>query len=74
MESHPGWYYNLIQQPNATIQVGTEIFHIEARLAKDEEYQRLWELVTRQNDQYIQYQSRMKRKIPIEILTPTDSA
>jgi deazaflavin-dependent oxidoreductase (nitroreductase family) len=74
MESHPGWYYNLVQQPIATIQVGTENFRIEARLAKDDEYQRLWELVTHQNDQYIQYQSRMKRKIPIVILTPTDSA
>jgi deazaflavin-dependent oxidoreductase (nitroreductase family) len=71
MENHPGWYYNLLQNPHTTIQVGPTIIHVEARQALEEEYQKLWELVTRLNNQYIQYQTRMKRKIPIMILTPT---
>ncbi len=72
-ENHPGWYYNLVQQPSTTIQVGPEIILVEARPAQAEEYQRLWELVTSQNDQYIHYQAGLKRKIPIVILTPTNS-
>ncbi len=70
-ENHPGWYYNLMQNPRTTIQVGPDIIRVEARQAQEEEYNRLWELVTRQNDQYVQYQAEMKRKIPIVILTPT---
>ena len=38
-----------------------------------EEYNRLWELVTSQNDQYLKYQKSTDRQIPIVILTPAKS-
>ena len=72
-ENHPDWYFNLMQQPRTIIQVGPNIIQVEARAARGEEYQRLWELVTRLNDQYIHYQTGLKRKIPIVILTPMTS-
>ena len=70
---HPDWFYNLMQQPRTTVQVGAVTIPVEARQAQGEEYTRLWELVTRLNDQYIKYQAGLKRQIPIVILTPTDS-
>ena len=70
-ESDPDWYLNLIQQPKTTIQVGSKILNVEARPAEGEDYQRLWVLVTRKNEQYITYQNGMKRRIPIMILSPT---
>jgi len=73
-EYHPDWFHNLMQQPRTTIQVGAVTIPVEARQAQGEEYTRLWELVTRQNDQYIKYQAGLKRQIPIVILTPTTSA
>lgn len=70
-ENHPGWFYNLMQQPRTTIQVKSNTIAVEARQAQGEDYQRLWLLVTRQNSQYVVYQKGMKRRIPILILTPT---
>jgi deazaflavin-dependent oxidoreductase (nitroreductase family) len=72
-ENHPDWYLNLLHNPRTTIQVGATTILVEARQAQGDEYARLWEVVTRQNKQYLQYQKGMKRKIPIVILTPTAS-
>jgi F420H(2)-dependent quinone reductase len=73
-EYHPDWLLNLLQHPITTIQVGPKTIPVEAHLAEEEEYKRLWTLVTHLNDQYIQYQKGLKRQIPIVILTPTASA
>jgi deazaflavin-dependent oxidoreductase (nitroreductase family) len=70
-ENHPDWFHNLMHLPQTTIQVGTRSIHVAAHSAQEEEYPRLWQLVTQKNEQYIQYQSGMKRKIPIVVLTPT---
>lgn len=72
-ESHPGWYYNLLSQPRATIQVGSKKLAVQARPAEGEEYGRLWKLVTAKNEQYIAYQSTIQRRIPIVILSPTSA-
>jgi F420H(2)-dependent quinone reductase len=69
-ETHPGWYYNLLQQPRTTIQVGNRLIQVEAHPAEGDEYQRLWQLVTKLNSQYLEYQNTMRRHIPIMILTP----
>jgi deazaflavin-dependent oxidoreductase (nitroreductase family) len=69
-ETNPDWYPNLLKNTRSTIQVGGNTIPVEARPAQSEEYARLWELVTNQNTQYIQYQKSMKRQMPIVILTP----
>ena len=71
-ETNPDWLLNLMQLPHTTIQVKATTIAVEAHVAQCEEYSRLWELVTQQNNQYVQYQKRLKRKIPIVILTPID--
>jgi F420H(2)-dependent quinone reductase len=73
-EYHPDWLLNLMKHPITTIQVGPKTIPVEARQADEEEYKRLWKLVTHQNDQYIQYQKGLTRQIPIVILTPTTSS
>jgi deazaflavin-dependent oxidoreductase (nitroreductase family) len=72
-EYHPDWFYNLMQQPHTIIQVGASTIQVEASEAQNEEYPRLWEVVTRQNKQYLQYQKGMKRQIPIVVLIPSAS-
>jgi F420H(2)-dependent quinone reductase len=71
-ETHPAWFYNLMGQPHATIQVRQNTITVLARQAQGEEYQRLWQQVTNQNQQYVEYQSKIKRRLPIVILTPID--
>jgi len=70
-DDHPSWYYNLINQTETTIQVGTENISVNIRQAKYEEYKRLWEIVTIQNNQYLKYQKGLARQIPIIVLTQT---
>ena len=73
-EEHPNWFRNLLQNPGTTIQVGATTIPVAFHQAQGEEYKRLWEVVTRQNDQYLKYQKGLARQIPIVILTPTTSA
>jgi deazaflavin-dependent oxidoreductase (nitroreductase family) len=72
-ENHPAWYYNLLNQSPVAVQVGSKIIQVEAQPAQGEEYQRLWQLVTAHNEQYIRYQKTTRRRIPIVILTPVES-
>ena len=68
-DQHPGWYFNLIQQPVATIQVKDRLLSVQAHPASDAEYDKLWNFVTSKNEFYIRYQSQTKRKIPVMILS-----
>ena len=69
---HPAWYYNLIHQPAATVQVKEKIIKVTARLAEDKEYDRLWCFVTHANAFYRRYQQKTTRNIPLIILTPQE--
>ncbi len=71
-ERHPAWYFNLMHQPHTSIQVGSNTIAVEAQAAQGEERERLWQLVTAQNEQYSNYQKSLNRRIPIVVLTPTD--
>jgi F420H(2)-dependent quinone reductase len=71
-EDHPNWFYNLQNQAHTTIQVGATSIPVDAHSAEGEEYNRLWNLVTRQNSLYLKYQQGTARKIPIVVLTPTN--
>ena len=66
---HPAWYYNLVNQPLTTIQVKNRHLRVRARTASDQEYDRLWQSVTSQNEFYVRYQKQTWRKIPLVILT-----
>lgn len=69
-DHHPSWYYNLLHQPAATIQVKGKLIEVSASLSGGEEYDRLWGYVTKSNDFYVRYQQQTRRKIPLVILTP----
>jgi deazaflavin-dependent oxidoreductase (nitroreductase family) len=69
-EKHPNWFRNLMEYPHSAIQTKSGLLPVEARQAEGDEYRRLWELVTRQNPQYLRYQQAVTRQIPVVILTP----
>jgi deazaflavin-dependent oxidoreductase (nitroreductase family) len=74
MTAQADWYLNLIVKPFCWIQVGRKQIPVKAVTAEESEYERLWELVTDQNRQYLRYQQVMERQIPIMILTPIISS
>jgi deazaflavin-dependent oxidoreductase (nitroreductase family) len=69
-DTQAAWYYNLVSQPQATIQIKDKVISVTARVATDEERPRLWKLVTSQNSQFLDYEKSTKRQIPVVILTP----
>lgn len=66
---HPGWFHNLLAQPDVEIQVGRERIPVRARVAEGEQRARIWARADEVNQgQYTVYQSRTKRQIPVIVL------
>jgi deazaflavin-dependent oxidoreductase (nitroreductase family) len=68
---HPGWFHNLMANPEVEIQVGRERMPVRARVAEGKERSRLWARADKINwGQYNAYQSRTTRVIPVVVLEP----
>ncbi|HUC17366.1 MAG TPA: nitroreductase family deazaflavin-dependent oxidoreductase [Acetobacteraceae bacterium] len=70
---HPGWYRNLIANPNVEVQVGTRTFRAKARTAAGAERAQLWNEALKFWPPYADYQKKTEREIPVVILDPVDS-
>ncbi len=68
--SHPNWYLNLQDAPEAEIQVRGDHIPVVARTASPAEKPRLWKVMTGIWPNYDAYQSRTDRHIPLVVLTP----
>jgi F420H(2)-dependent quinone reductase len=67
---NPAWFYNLVANPDTTIQVGRDRKDVHARVATSEERERLWPLVVSVYSGYDGYQKRTDREIPLVVLEP----
>ena len=68
---HPSWYFNITANPAAEIQVRGDRLPVVARTASDDEKPRLWSIVTEVWPNYVVYQTRTEREIPIVVLSPS---
>jgi F420H(2)-dependent quinone reductase len=69
--TNPAWFHNLQANPEATIQVGSEVRDVRARVATIEEHDRLWPKFVAFYPGYEFFQRQAKRRnIPIVILEP----
>jgi deazaflavin-dependent oxidoreductase (nitroreductase family) len=67
---NPAWYWNLKAHPRVTVEVGTETVGVIAdEVADDEEYARLWAMVTAAIPVMAEHQGRTTRRLPIIRLT-----
>jgi deazaflavin-dependent oxidoreductase (nitroreductase family) len=67
---HPDWYWNLIADPEARVEIGDRTLRIRAQEAQDEEKSRLWARLAEMYPPYEDYQKRTKREIPVLVLHP----
>src|ERR1700674_5495612 len=67
---HPGWYRNLLANPDVDVQVGTAKMKARARTATGEERARLWEKALEFWPPYADYQRKTEREIPVVVLDP----
>ena len=67
---HPDWYTNLVNQPEAQVQVGRTTLAVRARVAEGSERDRWWDQAVQAYDGYARYQRRTARSVPILVLEP----
>ncbi len=67
---HPYWYLNLVADPLVDVQVGANKFSARARIAGVAEKALLWPRMVAIFPQYIRYQAKTRREIPLVILEP----
>jgi deazaflavin-dependent oxidoreductase (nitroreductase family) len=67
---HPGWYRNILANPDVEVQVGTKKVKARARTAEGEERLRLWKKALEFWPPYADYQLKTERQIPVVVLDP----
>jgi deazaflavin-dependent oxidoreductase (nitroreductase family) len=65
---HPNWYQNLVITPKVEIQVGADKYTAYARTVTKEEKPRLWKLMAEIFPNYLDYQAKTTREIPVVIV------
>ena len=69
--TNPAWFHNLKANPDTTIQIGSVVREVRARVATDEERDRIWPKFVASYPGYEFFRRNAKgRKIPIVILDP----
>ncbi len=67
---HPGWYKNILANPEVELQVGTKTMKAKARTASGPERQKLWDNAITWWPPYVDYQKKTQREIPVVVLDP----
>lgn len=65
---NPAWYYNLLANPEITIEVGTEKFKARAKDTKGEEREKLFNQHAEQYPTFHDYKAKTSRMIPVLVL------
>lgn len=66
--TNPDWYHNLVANPDATIEVGTETIPVRARVADGAERDELWSRQKSAYPQFAEYERNTSRAIPVVVL------
>jgi deazaflavin-dependent oxidoreductase (nitroreductase family) len=65
----PDWSLNLEAHPQAVVSIGGERQSVHARVATDEERERLWPQITSTYEGYARYERNTTRRIPVVLLS-----
>jgi deazaflavin-dependent oxidoreductase (nitroreductase family) len=69
--THPAWFHNLMASPDTTVQIGSEVRAVRARLATGAERDQLWKKMVAIYPGYDFYERNAKgREIPVVVLDP----
>ena len=67
-DTNPDWYHNLVANPEATIEVGTDTVPVTARVLDDDERGPIWEQQKSVMPGFAEYEQKTTRKIPVIVL------
>jgi deazaflavin-dependent oxidoreductase (nitroreductase family) len=68
--TNPDWYHNLVANPDTTVEIGTESLPVRARVAGDQERDRIWSKQKSALPQFAEYEEKTSgiRTIPVVVL------
>ena len=64
----PDWYHNLVANPSAVIEVGSDVISVEASIANGTERDRLYAQHAATMPQFLEYARNTSRTIPVVVL------
>jgi len=67
--TNPDWYHNLLANPEAFVEVGTETFPVTATILTGEDRDRLYAKQAKAFPGFADYETKTTRKIPVVALT-----
>jgi len=67
--TNPDWYYNVVANPQVTVEVGTEKFQARATVVEEPERSRLYEKMVAVMPGFDGYRRNTTRVIPVIVLT-----
>ena len=68
--THPSWYHNLVANPDALIEVGTEQRAVRARVLDPAEREPIWTKQKADYQAFAGYEQKTDRIIPVVMLDP----
>jgi deazaflavin-dependent oxidoreductase (nitroreductase family) len=68
---HPDWYHNLLAHPDATIEMPGPALPVRARITSGTERQQLFDRHAAMLPNFLAYQHRTTRQLPVLVLDPT---
>ena len=70
-QSDPQWFRNLRSADHAVIEVGRQRMDVTVAVADAEQRRVLWERLVSRHPFFAKYQEKVRREIPMALLTPT---
>ena len=68
-DTHPDWYYNIVANPEVSVELGTETFDAVATIADEPQRTELYEKVEAISSGFTEYKNKTDRVIPVVTLT-----
>jgi len=71
--THPGWYYNLRENPSVAVEVASDMYKATARVAQGEEREELCDRFREISPFFGDFEKATEREIPVVVLERTPS-
>jgi deazaflavin-dependent oxidoreductase (nitroreductase family) len=67
-DQHPAWYYNVLADPNVTVEIGSEQFSARAVVVQEPERTRLYTKMIERHPGFAEFERATGRIIPVVLL------
>ncbi|WBB50476.1 MULTISPECIES: nitroreductase family deazaflavin-dependent oxidoreductase [unclassified Micromonospora] len=68
--TNPDWYHNLLAHPRTRAEIGTDTVELVARVAAEDERERIWSAQKAAYPFFADYERKTSRQIPVVVLEP----